>query len=285
MNYAAESVQPYSRSCSHQQRTFDAKTGAALARIVSSLPKEWGLSMTTGPSARLRARISGGLYVLCIACGFFAEMVVRSKLIVSSDPAATANNILGSQSLYRLGFFADMAAMVLGVLSSIILYTLLKVVSRSIALTVLVLDITSNTVSLCAGAFLFAPLIILQGDNYLSGFSPVQMQSLSLLSLKMYESGYSLNLGIFSGSCFLSGYLIFRSTFLPKSLGILMGIAGVCYLTNSFVNFMPKGFGDELFPWILLPVLIGEGALALWLLIVGLDSTKWDAIAARRIDT
>ena len=218
--------------------------------------------------------------MLCIGFGFFAEMMVRSKLIVYSDPAETARRILGSPSLYRLGFFADMAAMLLGVLSSIILYTLLRVVSRSVALTVLVLDIISNAVSLCGGVLLFAPLIILPGDAYLSAFSPAQRQSLALLSIKMYESGYALNLGIFSGSCLLTGYLIFRSTFLPKALGVLMGIAGVCYLVNSFVNFMPKGFGDDLFPWILLPVILGEGALALWLLIVGVNPTRWNAITA-----
>jgi hypothetical protein len=235
--------------------------------------------MTAARSARVRARISGGLYVLCIVFGFFAEMVVRSRLIVYSDPALTATNILGSQSLYRLGFFADMAAMMLGVLSSIILYTLLRVVSRSVALTVLVLDIISNTVSLCGGVLLFAPLIILPGDNSLSGFSMAQLQWFSLLSLKLYESAYAVNLGIFGGSCILTGYLIYQSTFLPKVLGVLMGIAGVCYLTNSFVSLMPKGFGNDLFPWILLPVLLAEGALAFWLLIVGLNSTKWNAIA------
>jgi hypothetical protein len=238
--------------------------------------------MRMAASARLRARISGGLYVLCIGLGFFAEMVVRSKLIVYTDPAVTARNILGSPSLYRLGFFADMVAMMLGVLSSVILYTLLKVVSRSVALSVLVLDVISNAISLCGGVLLFAPIIILSGDDHLSGFSSAQLQWLSLLSLKIYESAYALNLAVFSGSCLLTGYLIFRSTFLPKALGILMGVAGACYLTNSFVSFMPEGFGKGLFPWILLPVILAEGALALWLLIIGLDSAQWSAMAARR---
>ena len=238
--------------------------------------------MRTAPSACFRARISGVLYLLCIGCGFFAEMMVRSKLIVYSDPAVTAQNILASQSLYRLGFFADMAAMMLGVLSSVILYTLLKVVSRTVALTVLVLDIISNTISLCCGVLLFAPMVLLPGDNHVTSFSAPQLQSLSLLSLKMYETGYALNLGIFSGSCLLTGYLILRSTFLPKFLGVLLGIAGACYLINSFIDLMPKGFGEELFPWIFLPVIVGEGALALWLLLLGVDSTKWAASAALR---
>src|SRR5487761_2164817 len=76
-------------------------------------------------SARLRARISGALYVLCIGCGFFAEMVVRAKLVVYGDAAVTAHNIAAAPGLYRAGFFADVSGMTLGVLSSVLLYTLL----------------------------------------------------------------------------------------------------------------------------------------------------------------
>jgi hypothetical protein len=230
-------------------------------------------------SARLRARISGALYVLCIGCGFFAEMVVRAKLVVYSDAAATAHNIAAAPGLYRAGFFADVSAMTLGVLSSVLLYTLLKAVSRGLALTVLVLDVISNAVSISASILLFAPLVILQGDGSLSVLTAPQLSSLALLSIKLYESAYAISLGLFSGSCLLTGYLIFRSTFLPRAIGVLLGLAGLCYLLNTFVALMPKGFAEYLFPWIFLPILVGEGTLALWLLIAGVNSAKWDAIA------
>ncbi len=230
-------------------------------------------------SARLRARISGALYVLCIGCGFFAEMFVRAKLVVYSDAAATAHNIAAAPGLYRAGFFADVSAMTLGVLSSVLLYTLLNAVSRGLALTVLVLDVISNAVSLSGSILLFAPLILLQGDGYLSGLSAPQLSSLALLSIKLYESVYAISLGLFSGSCLLTGYLVFRSTFLPKTIGVLLALAGICYLLNAFVVLMPKGFAEYLFPWIFLPILVGEAALAFWLLIAGVNSAKWDAIA------
>jgi len=230
-------------------------------------------------SARLRARISGALYVLCIGCGFFAEMIVRGKLVVYGDAAATAHNIAAAPGLYRAGFFADVTAMTLGVLSSVLLYTLLKVVSRGLALTVLVLDVISNAVTLGGSVLLFAPLIILQGDGYLSVFTAAQLSSLALLSIKLYEAAYAINLGLFSGSCLLTGYLIFRSTFLPRTIGVLLALAGLCYLLNTFVVLMPEGFADYLFPWIFLPILVGEGVVALWLLIAGVNSAKWDAIA------
>jgi hypothetical protein len=230
-------------------------------------------------SARLRARISGALYVLCIGCGFFAEMFVRAKLVVYSDAAATAHNIAAAPGLYRAGFFADVSAMTLGVLSSVLLYTLLKAVSRGLALIVLVLDVVSNAVSISGSVLLFAPLIILQGDGYLSALSGPQLSLLALLSIKLYESIYAISLGLFSGSCLLTGYLIFRSTFLPRTIGVLIALAGICYLVNTFVDLMPKGFADSLFPWIFLPILVGEATLALWLLIMGVNSAKWDAIA------
>lgn len=230
-------------------------------------------------SARLRARISGALYVLCIGCGFFAEMLVRAKLVVYSDAAATAHNIAAAPGLYRAGFFADVSAMTLGVLSSVLLYTLLNAVSRGLALTVLVLDVISNAVSISGSILLFAPLIILQGDGYLSGLSAPQLSSLALLSIKLYASVYAISLGLFSGSCLLTGYLVFRSTFLPKTIGVLLALAGICYLLNTFVVLMPKGFAEYLFPWIFLPILVGEAALAFWLLIAGVNTAKWDAIA------
>jgi hypothetical protein len=198
---------------------------------------------------------------------------------VYSDAAATAHNIAAAPGLYRAGFFADVSAMTLGLLSSVLLYTLLKRVSRGLALTVLVLDVISNTVSITGSILLFAPLLLLQGDGYLSVLTPPVLSSLALLSIKLYESVYAISLGLFSGSCLLTGYLIYRSTFLPRTIGVLLALAGICYLLNTIVVLMPPGFGDYLFPWIFVPIVIGEGALALWLLIAGVNSAKWDAIA------
>ena len=235
-------------------------------------------------SPQLRARIAGVLYLLSIACGFFAELFVRARLIVYSDASATAQNILASASLYRMGFFADVTAMTSGLLSGVVSYTLFKPVSRNLALAVLAFDVVSNTVSLSAAILLFAPLSLLQGGVTLSAFSQPEIAQLALESIRLYELAYGLSLALFSGSCLLGGYLVYRSTFLPKFLGVLLMLAGACYLTNSFVNFMPPGFAADLFPWILLPCLLAEGAMALWLTLFGVNARKWhELVAARRI--
>lgn len=232
-------------------------------------------------SARLRARISGALYVLCIGCGFFAEMFVRAKLVVYSDAAATAHNIVAAPGLYRAGFFADVSAMTLGVLSSILLYTLLRAVSRGLALTVLVLDVITNAVSISGSILLLALLVILQGDPSLSVLTAPQLSALALLSIKLYESIYAVSLRLFSVSCPLTGYLIFCSTFLPRVIGVLLCLAGLCYPLNTVVVLMPPSFANYLFPWVFLPIIVSEATLALWLLIAGRESCCMGRYRAR----
>ncbi len=229
-----------------------------------------------------KARVAGFLYVICIVCGFCAEACVRNKLVAYDDAGFTARNIIASPSLYRLGFLADLVSFTTGILIAVIFYDLFKSVSRPVARTSLVFAIVSNTVSIAASIFCFAPIHILSGAGYLKSFDPNQLQSLALLSLKLYQFGFVLNLGLFSIDCFATGYLIFRSTFLPRFLGILLIIGAFCYLTNSVAYFLPPKLLPDLFPWIYLPSLLAEVSLALWLLVAGVNVEKWRAVQQAR---
>jgi Domain of unknown function (DUF4386) len=228
------------------------------------------------------ARISGVLYLICIASGFFAELIVREKLIVLSDAATTASKIMAEPALYRMGFFADFVALTAGMVIAVLFYRLLKPLSPTLALLDLMLAIVSNVVSIVALILLFAPLILLNGGPYWKALQPAQLQELALLSIRLYELGYAINLMLFGLECLVAGYLIFKSTFLPRILGALLAVGGVCYVINSFVDFMPAHFADFLFPYILLPSLLAETLLALWLTIVGLNNAKWYAVAQAR---
>ena len=219
------------------------------------------------------------LYLICIASGFFAELVVRGRLIDYNDAVLTAGRIIASPTLYRLGFFADFAALTSGMIIAVIFYVLLKPVNRTLALLDFMLAIVSNVVSVVALIHLYAPLLLLNGAAYWKAIPPAQLQEWALFSVRLYELAYSVNLALFGGECLVTGYLIYKSTFLPKILGVSLAIAGLCYLINSFVNFMPANFADFLFPYILLPCLLAELALALWLTIVGLNSERWHALA------
>jgi hypothetical protein len=229
-----------------------------------------------------KARIAGFLYLICIVSGFCAESFVRNKLVVYDNAALTASNIIASPSLYRLGFFADLVSFTTGIVIAIIFYDLFKSVSRPLARTAITFAIVSNTVSIAASIFCFAPLHILGGGGYLRTFEPNQLQSLALLSLQLYQFAFVLNLGLFSVDCFATGYLIFRSTFLPRFLGVLLIIGGFCYLTNSVIYFLPPKLLPDLFPWIYLPSLVAEVSLALWLAVAGVNVAKWHTVESDR---
>ena len=191
----------------------------------------------------------------------------------------TASNIMASPALYRMGFFADFAALTSGMVIAVLFYRLLKPLSPTLALLDFMLAIVSNVVSIVALILLFAPLILLKGA-YGAALEPAQLQELALFSIRLYELGYAINLMLFGLECLVAGYLIYKSTFLPRILGVLLGVGGLCYMVNSFVDFMPDNFANFLFPYILLPSLLAETLLALWLTVFGLNSAKWYAVAA-----
>ena len=234
-------------------------------------------------SPNSKARTAGLLYVICIASGFSAEFFVRDKLVKYGDAALTATNIVASPSLYRWGFLADLISFTTGILIAIIFYDLLRIVNRPVARVSITFAIVSNVVSLAASIFCYAPLDILSGASYLQPFEPAQLQSLALLSLRLYQAAFSANLALFSVDCFATAYLIYEATFLPRALGVLLGIGGLCYLYNSVTYFSAPGAVPDLFPFIYLPSLLAETALALWLLVVGINTAKWHAVAGMTV--
>lgn len=232
-------------------------------------------------SPNRKARIAGLLYLICIASGLAAESLVRDKLVTYGDAELTATHILASPSLYRWGFLADLTSFTTGILIAVIFYDLLRIVNRPIARVSIAFAIVSNTVSLAASVFFYAPLHILSGASYLQTFEPAQLHSLALLSLRLYQFAFSVNLALFSFDCFATGYLIYRAAFLPRALGVLLGIGGLCYLYNSVAYFSPPGAVPDFFPFIYLPSLVAELSLALWLLVVGINNSKWQTEAGK----
>jgi hypothetical protein len=119
------------------------------------------------------------------------------------------------------------------------------------------------------------PLFLLGDADYLKSFDSHQLQALSYLSIKAHGYGFGIGLIFFGFECLVLGYLIFKSGYLPKTIGILMQIAGVCYLVNSFSLLLAPRFADLIFPAVLIPSFIGELSLCLWLLVKGVNVSKW----------
>src|SRR5262249_23008069 len=132
--------------------------------------------------------------------------------------------------------------------------------------------------------FHLAAVLILSGADFLKAFDPSQLHSLAFLSLKLFDNGYGISLVFFGFFCIFTGYLIFKSTFLPRILGVLMAIAGLCYLINIFVLFLAPSLAHHFF-YILLPAGLAELSLALWLLVKGVNAQRWKQQAAAGAST
>ncbi len=236
---------------------------------------EW----TAKSSPRLMARIAGLLYLIEIA-GHGYGMFVLSSLVVRGNAAATAANILASEPLFRLGFAANFIAIAAYVGVTALLYVLLKPVNRTLSLFAAFFSLTGCIVFAANLVNHLSPLLLLEHAHYLAVFRTDQLQALALTSLRFYNQGFNISMVFFGFYCLSIGTLIFRSTFLPRILGPLLMIAGLGYLINSFAAFLSPGFATPLpFPGLLAPGIVAEGSLMLWLIVVGVNATKWKAQA------
>ncbi len=223
------------------------------------------------------ARAGGVIYLIIIVTGIFAEAFVRNKLVVSGDPAATAHNIMSSELLWRLGICADLIMQLCDLPLIMIFYVLLRPVNKNLALLNLLLNVIQTAVLVANKLNLLAALFFLGDAEYLKTFDPQQLYALSQLSIKLHGYGFGVGLIFFGFVCLLEGYLIFKSGYFPKALGLMLQLAGVCYLVNSFSLILSPSFADALFPAILVPSFIAELSLALWMLMKGVNLPKWQA--------
>jgi hypothetical protein len=229
------------------------------------------------PSPQTYARIGGILYLFIIVAALFGEVFVRGRLIVKGDAAATASNILGSETLFRVGLAGEMLTCVCDVALAMILYVLLRPVNQNLALLAAFLRVTFIAIYGVAKLFEIVALVVLGGADYLKAFEPRQLHALAYISLQVHGFGYGVSLLLFGFCCVLFGYLIHRSGYLPRILGVLLVIGGVGYVIFSLAQMLAPAFAARLlFPWIMLPAFPAELGLALWLLVKGVDVPKWE---------
>jgi Domain of unknown function (DUF4386) len=232
-----------------------------------------------GTSPRLKARITGVLYLLTILAGIFAQGFVSGRLVVDGDAAATATNILTHRGLFELGFTVYLIEMTCQIAITALFYDLLKPAGRSVSLLAAFLGLAGCVIKTFSRLFYIAPLFVLGGERYLSVFGSEQLQAVALLFLKVNDRGAGIALAFFGFYALLIGYLIIKSTFLPRILGVLSVVAGVGWLT-----FLCPPLGYHLFLYVAPFGLLGAAALILWLLVFGVNEQRWkeQASAAER---
>jgi hypothetical protein len=220
------------------------------------------------------ARMAGFLYLLYILVSIFANVLGRSKLIVLGDAATTARNIIESAWQFRIGFVVDLVAALLFLLTAWALYVLLKQVNENLALLFLLLNLVGVAVMCVSDLFLITSQLLLSGADYLKVFQTDQLQALTMLFLNIYKNGFSGIAQIFfSAWLFPLGYLVFKSGFLPKILGIILMVECFGWLMYPIQFFLFPG-NEVLFYLSSAIGFIGEFSLALWLLIMGAKEQK-----------
>ena len=221
------------------------------------------------------ARIAGFLYLILMVCGIFSYMFVNSRLIVPGDTATTINNIMASESLYVSGIVSWLISQTVFILLVYVLYKLLKPVNKNHAFLMVMFVLVAVPISFINELNKFAALLLLRGADYLTAFTADQLQALAPLFLDLHEHGLSIASVFWGLWLFPMGYLVFKSGYIPRILGVFLIIAGFGYLIDSFAVFLLPNFIAIIsqftqFTW------YGELLLPLWLLIKGVNVEQWE---------
>jgi hypothetical protein len=224
---------------------------------------------------KLVARFAGVFFLLTIVGGIIAQAVISERLVDFANAAATANNILANRELFQIGFTVYLIEMACQVTTAALIYRLLRPVNSTLAILMLLMEMTGIVIKTFSRVFFLTPLWALNGGAALSGLDTAQLQSVSLLLLKVNDYGAATALAFFGFSTILDGYLIFRSTFLPKWLGVLGMVVGLGWLA-----FIYPPLGYSIFMVAALVGLLAAAAKIFWLIVFGVDEAKFRAVEA-----
>ena len=216
-------------------------------------------------SPPLKARVTGVVYLVYFLTAISGELFIRG-MVVSGDAAATANNFLTHQPLFRLHFAVGLIATGLYIALTALFYGLFKPVNQSLALLAAFFSLVGCAIQAFGSLFQVAPFVVLGGSPYLSVFKVEQLQALALMFLELNAQTSYIYLVFFGLFNLLIGYLIFRSTFLPRILGGLMALSGLGWLT-----FLSPPLANHVLPYIEVLGILAEALLMLWLLVQGLN--------------
>lgn len=232
------------------------------------------LAHVRATSIQTYARIAGVLFLISAVAGGLGEFLVPSQLIVSGDATATANNIVASGSLFRVGLASYLVEAICDVSLTLLLYVLLRPVSSGVALLAVFFRLVSTAVfGVAEVLFYAAPPLILGGADYLKTFSPDQLNTLAFLSIRLFGYGAGIAFAFYGIGSLLLGYLTFRSGYLPRLLGVLLAFSGLGFVVRSFALVLAPAFASSV---LLLPTVVAGLALMVWLLVRGVDVEKWE---------
>ena len=224
-------------------------------------------------SVQTYAKVAGVLILLSFIGGGFGEAYVPSQLVVATDAAATMENLKLSEIMFRLGFAGYLVEACCDVTLALIFYVLLKPVHRYVSLLAAFFGLMGTATFAGAELFYFAPTLLLRGGGYLKSFSPDQINTMALLSFKLFGLGAVIFTVFYGLGWVLRGYLMFQSGYFPKFLGVLMTVAGLAFIVSNFTAVLaPKHQSG----WLLALMMPGLLRLTGWLFFKGVDLPRWE---------
>ena len=223
-------------------------------------------------SPLIYARIAGVLYLLMIPLGIFGIMYVPTALIVSGDAAATANNILANESLFRLSILSALLIQIVQIFLVLVLYKLLKYVNKIHAVLMVVFALAAVPIAKLNELNQYAVLLLLNGADYLTLFGADQLHSQVMFFLDLHEHGIFIAQLFWGLWLFPMGYLVFKSGFLPKFIGVLLMIGCFGYVIDAVIFYLSPDIDITISGF----TFIGEVLLPLWLVIKGVDVEQWE---------
>ena len=215
-------------------------------------------------------RTIGWVWMLYFLTGILGTLLTRG-ILVPTDAAATANNILTHASLWRAGFAVDLVSNLIYIALTALLFGLFRPVNPTLALLAAFFSLAGCTVQIMGELLRVAPSVVLANPQLASAFGAHQVQAAALLSVILYRSVFQISFVLFACFELVTGFLILQSTFLPRWLGwwwIAGGIGGLTFLWSPLAT--------SIWP-LLLAAGAGELALPVWLLVKGVDKSKWRA--------
>lgn len=219
------------------------------------------------------ARVAGVLLLISVVAGGFGEAYAPSKLIVAGDAAATVANIKTFEFIYRLGFAAFLIESFADITLALIFYAFLKPVSKELSLLAAFFGLMGTALFAFAELFYLAPTLFMTAGSS-NAFSTDQIDALILLSLKFYQFATMVFSGYYGIAWIVRAYLMFRSGYLPKFLGVLMGIGGIGFLARNFLLILAPAYASPLLLMLLFP---GTLMLMISLLVKGVNMPQWNA--------
>jgi hypothetical protein len=250
-------------------------------KIAETIPTQSTGNTEVNPSCTLTAyaRFAGLFYLLIAISGGFSIGYVPTIIVAPGDASATALNITNNPGLFRLGIVADIFVLMFEVALTVMLYRLFKPVSRTLSLIAAFCRLAMSVVMGLNLLNYLIPLLLLSGSGYLNAFEPDQLHALALLFLETHQYGVYI-WGLFFGfHLLILGYLIFKSGYFPRVIGILMMIGSIGYASESLaaISFVDNAVVSALIITFLVIAVAGELSFTFWLLIKTVDVNEWYA--------